>query len=368
MAAQGRDIKLSSERIAGYRNFATKLWNAARFAEMNGCARDPEFDPYKAREDVNLWIIKKLASAASEVTAAIETYKFNDAAGALYRFTWNVYCDWYLEFIKPVLTGPDSAAKKETRAAVVWLLDELLKLLHPFMPFITEELWQVMAGDRPTIQKRENLLALSGWPSPNELNMLIGFTAPDYDVVIGAVTEVRAIRTELNIALRNVTSVELQNFDIEHTDVLKSALPGIARLIGANTKLTNGTLVVAEAKPPLRTSDDLYVEAEEVPWSSNQVPLAGGSVPDVVVRSPIKEGMVAIHVRAFDTERERARLQKAMAQADADIARVEQKLRNADFLKRAPEEVVEGEREKREEAQARREKLAEALERLKGAA
>jgi len=368
MAAQGRDIKLSAERIAGYRNFATKLWNAARFAELNGCARDPEFDPQRAREGVNLWIIKKLATVAKEVTSAIETYKFNDAAGALYRFVWNVYCDWYLEFIKPVLTGSDSIPKKETRAAVVWLLDEILKLLHPFMPFITEELWQVMASDRPIVQKRENLLALSRWPSLNELDALIGLQAPDYDVVIGAVSEARAIRTELNIALRNVTSVELQNFDDEHTDVLKSALPGIARLVGASTKLTKGTLVLSEANPPLRTTDDAYVEREEVPWSPNEAPLAGGPVPDVIVSSPIKEGMLAIRVRAFDTERERLRLQKAMTQADADIARVDQKLGNADFLKRAPEEIVEGEREKRDEAQARRVKLAEALERLKGAA
>ena len=145
MAAQGRDIKLSAERVAGYRNFATKLWNAARFAEINGCAHDPDFDPHHAKETLNRWIAHEAANAGREVTAALEAYKFNDAAGAMYRFVWNTYCDWYLELIKPVLTGPDGAAKTETRAAAAWALDEILKLLHPFMPFITEELWHVTA-------------------------------------------------------------------------------------------------------------------------------------------------------------------------------------------------------------------------------
>jgi valyl-tRNA synthetase len=145
MAAQGRDIKLAASRVEGYRNFATKLWNAARFAEMNGCVRDPEFTPRGAKETLSRWIAHETARAAREVTAALEAYKFNEAAGALYRFIWNVFCDWYLELSKPVLTGPDGAAKAETRAMTAWVLDEILKLLHPFMPFITEELWAVTA-------------------------------------------------------------------------------------------------------------------------------------------------------------------------------------------------------------------------------
>ncbi len=135
-----------AQRVEGYRNFATKLWNAARFAEINGCARNPDFDPRRAKETLNRWIVHEAAKAGREVTAAIETYKFNDAATAIYRFVWNVYCDWYLELIKPILTGPDGATKDETRAAAAWALDEILKLLHPFMPFVTEELW----GLRPS--------------------------------------------------------------------------------------------------------------------------------------------------------------------------------------------------------------------------
>ncbi|MGY3459043.1 valyl-tRNA synthetase [Bradyrhizobium sp. LM3.4] len=139
MAAQGRDIKLATSRVEGYRNFATKLWNASRFAEMNHCAVPEGFEPAKVKETLNRWIAHESAHTTREVTEAIEAYRFNDAAGSIYRFVWNVYCDWYVELAKPVLLGPDSPAKAETRAMVAWARDEILKLLHPFMPFITEE-------------------------------------------------------------------------------------------------------------------------------------------------------------------------------------------------------------------------------------
>ncbi len=161
MAAQGRDIKLSTQRVEGYRNFATKLWNAARFAEMNECVRRRDFDPSKVKETVNRWIAGETERAARAVTENIEAYKFNEAAAAVYEFVWGVFCDWYLELIKPILSGDDEAAMVETRATVAWTLDQILKLLHPFMPYITEELWAhaVEHGE-----KRENLLALSQWP------------------------------------------------------------------------------------------------------------------------------------------------------------------------------------------------------------
>ncbi len=161
MAAQGRDIKLSTQRVEGYRNFATKLWNAARFAEMNECVRQRDFDPNSVKETLNRWIVGETERAARAVTEGIEAYKFNEAAGAIYEFVWGVFCDWYLELIKPVLTGGDEAAKAETRATVAWVLDQILKLLHPFMPFITEELWAHMVEHGVA---RENLLALSEWP------------------------------------------------------------------------------------------------------------------------------------------------------------------------------------------------------------
>ncbi len=219
MAAQGRDIKLSTQRVEGYRNFATKLWNASRFAEMNGCALVPGFDPSQAKETLNRWIAHETAQATREVTEAIEAYRFNDAAGTIYRFVWNVYCDWYLELAKPVLTGPDSAAKSETQASVAWARDEILKLLHPFMPFITEELWATTA-------QRNAMLALADWPlaadativdpvvqaamagDPLAIPVLLPpvvetFSDPAAEAEIGwlidLVTAIRSVRSEMNI-------------------------------------------------------------------------------------------------------------------------------------------------------------------------
>ncbi|NBQ40023.1 MAG: valine--tRNA ligase, partial [Alphaproteobacteria bacterium] len=194
MAAQGRDIKLSTQRIEGYRNFATKIWNAARFAEMNGCARTHGFDPKLVKLQLNRWAIGELANATAEVTAAIEAFRFNDAANAAYRFTWNVFCDWYLELAKPLFMGEDEAAKAETRASVAFVFDGILKILHPFMPYLTEELWAVKGQEGP---QREALLCLSEWPS------LHGLSAPDAEAEIGwlvdLVTEIRSARNEINV-------------------------------------------------------------------------------------------------------------------------------------------------------------------------
>ncbi len=195
MSAQGRDIRLSNQRVEAERNFATKLWNAARFAEMNGCAPVRDFDPRTAKETLNRWIAHETARAAREVTAALEGYKFNEAATTVRAFVWNVYCDWYLELSKPVLLGADGAAKDETRAMVGWVRDEICKLLHPFMPFITEELWQVTAEGGPA---RDSLLVLAAWPQYE------GLDNPQAEAEIGwvidLVTAIRSVRSEMNIA------------------------------------------------------------------------------------------------------------------------------------------------------------------------
>jgi len=324
MAAQGRDIKLSAQRVEGYRNFATKLWNAARFAEINDCATVESFDPREAKETLNRWIAHETAKTAAEVAEAIQAYKFNDAAGAIYRFVWNVYCDWYLELVKPLLAGPDGTAKDETRVMVSWARDEILKLLHPFMPFITEELWTQTVSP-----KRESLLALTEWPS------LEGIGDPKAEAEIGWVIDliaaIRSVRAEMNI---NVP------------------LPLIM----------------------VRVGDHVWERAQR--WSEFIMRMA--RISDVTRTPMYPPGAVQLVVRGevvalplagvIDIAAERTRLAKEMAKSDADIARVDHKLNNADFLKRAPEEVVEGEREKREEALARKAKIAEALERLKASA
>ena len=194
LAAQGRDPKLGVKTAESNRNFATKLWNAARFAEMNECVRVKTFDPASVKQPINRWIAGETQRAAAAVTAGIEAYKFNEAAGAIYEFTWGQFCDWYLELIKPVLAGDDEPAKAETRAMVAWTLDQILKLLHPFMPFITEELWAHMVEHG---EKRESLLCLSQWPN---LHGLVdeGIEA-EIGWVVRLISEVRSVRTEMKV-------------------------------------------------------------------------------------------------------------------------------------------------------------------------
>jgi valyl-tRNA synthetase len=351
MAAQGRDIKLASSRVEGYRNFATKLWNASRFAEMNSCALPTEFDPTGAKQTLNRWIAHETVRAVREVTEAIEAYRFNDAAGHAYRFVWNVYCDWYLELAKPVLLGDESAAKAETRAMVAWARDEILKLLHPFMPFITEELWSVTAP-------REGLLTLEPWsrkaelsvevfaspvltdpmvppvilPAPHEVEFSDPAAEAEIGWVVDLVTAIRSIRAEMNITPATLTPLVLVGASAETraraerwSDVMKR----LARL---------GEISFADSAP--QGAVQLLVRGE-------------------VAALPLK-GVI-------DLAAEKARLDKELAKAEADIKRVDAKLSNEKFVANAPEEIVEEEKEKRDAAVARKEKILEALERLKNA-
>ena len=350
MAAQGRDIKLSTQRVEGYRNFATKLWNACRFAEMNHCALPDGFDPTQAKETLNRWIAHETMSAAREVTQAIESYRFNDAAGAIYRFVWNVFCDWYLELAKPVMLGADGPAKDETRAMVAWTRDEILKLLHPFMPFLTEELWSVTA-------KREQLLTLTAWPLRPQTTVVIPtsgvpgdisgvtlvvptetetFTDPDAEAEIGwvvdLVTAIRSARAEMNIPPATLMPLMLANASSQTKARAERWRDVIKRLA--------------------RLAEITFVDR----------------APDGAMQLLVRGEVAALPLKGvIDLSAEKARLQKELTRAEADIKRVDAKLANEKFVANAPEDVVEEEREKREEALARRTKIVEALDRLKAA-
>ncbi len=323
--APGHDIRLGPQDVENNRNFATKLWNAARFVEFNGAARVEGFDPKSAKETLNRWIAHESAKAAAEITRSIEAYAFGEAAGAAYRFVWNVYCDWYVELSKPLLTGPDGPAKNETRAMAAWALDEILRLLHPFMPFITEELWAVTAEQGP---KRSQLLALSSWP---KLDGLADERAEaEIGWVIELITAIRSIRAEMNIT---------------------AAIP----------------LVLASASAETAARAERWAEFIKRLARVSEISSAPAA-PQGSVQLVVRGEVAALPLKGvIDLAAERARLAKEMQKADADIARVDAKLGNANFVARAPEEVVEEEKEKREEAAGRKAKIAEALERLKGA-
>ena len=326
MAAQGRDIKLATQRIEGYRNFGTKLWNAARFAEMNGCVRQASFDPRQIKITLNSWIIGGTAKTIAEVTAAIEAYRFNDAANAAYRFVWNIFCDWYLELAKPLLQGADGPAKDETRAATAFVLEEIIKFLHPFMPFMTEELWAITATDE---LPRASLLALAQWPD------LEGCENPAAEAEIGfiveLVSEIRSVRAEMNV-------------------------PPAAQL----------PLVLVGASPETHARAKNWDETLKRLARLSEISFAP-EAPEKSVQMIVRETVAALPLHGIvDLEAEKSRLAKEIAKLTGDAGKIEAKLNNADFIARAPEEVVEENRERLAETLSRVEKLKAALALLSG--
>jgi valyl-tRNA synthetase len=354
-AAQGHDIKLSPHHVETNRNFATKLWNACRFAEMNGCTLPSDFDATKAKQTLNRWIAHETARAAREVTEAIAAYRFNDAAGAIYRFVWNVYCDWYLELAKPVLMDEEGAAKTETRAMMAWARDEILKLLHPFMPFITEELWAVTG-------KRDVLLTVTPWP----VHARIDETMAEDEIgwLIDIVSAVRSVRAELSITSEKFP-VFIQAGSEQTFERVKRWREPLLRL----ARLADISAVHGQERSWWSNILRYFYYAWWRPndhwrWRTVKIPELRGAV-QIIVRG---ETVFLPLAGVVDFSAEKARLDKELAKADADIKRVDAKLGNEKFVANAKEEIVEEEKEKREAALARKEKILEALERLKKAA
>ncbi|MET0294939.1 MAG: valine--tRNA ligase [Phenylobacterium sp.] len=327
MSGHQRDIKLSRERIEGYRNFGTKLWNATRFCQMNGCVRVEGFDPAGAKVALNRWIVGETARTARGVTAALEEAAFDDAAATLYRFIWNVFCDWYVELAKPLLNGEDAAAKAETRATAAWALDVILKLLHPVMPFITEELW-AQTGAEGAARAEQGFLMTARWPDLPE-RLIDAAAHAEIELIIAAVSEGRSVRSELNVP----PSARPPLLIVEGADDKRQVLQANAAVIGQT----------------LRVSGVQIVDA-----------LPEGAIPYVV-----EGATLALPVAEFiDLAAERSRLAKEIAAHAQDIERTAKKLGNPDFVARAPEEVVEENRERLADAEATKAKLEGALKRL----
>jgi valyl-tRNA synthetase len=325
MAAQGRDIKLSTSRVEGYRNFATKLWNASRFAELNGCLRRTDFDPGSVREPLNRWILGETAKAVGETVLAIESFRFNDSANAVYRFVWNIFCDWHLELAKPVLQGgEDGPARAEAQATIAYVLDQIFALLHPFMPFLTEELWAIKGEQGPP---RAQLLALGPWPRADYR----GDAKAEGEIgwVIDLVSEIRSVRSEMGVP----AGAQLPLTLIEPDPWIVAAVGNWGETI---QRLARVTEISFAASAPAGSAQMI------VRGSLVAIPLAG----------------------IVDIAAERARLAKEIAKERKDVAAIDAKLANADFVARAPEEVVEQNRDRREAALARIAKMEAALARF----
>ncbi|MGI9363647.1 MAG: valine--tRNA ligase [Rhizobiaceae bacterium] len=321
MAVQGRDVKLDPARVGGYRNFGTKLWNATRFAEMNEVAHVEGFDPTQAKLTLNRWILTELSATVNEVTENLEKYRFNDASGAVYRFVWNTFCDWYLELLKPVFNGEDAATKAEAQAVAAYVLDQIYKLLHPFMPFMTEELWAATSSSRQT------LVCHAEWP---QANVNDEDAADEINWLVTVVSEIRSVRAEMNIKPGLKLPVEIVGANEQTRERLKlheAALKRLARI---------ETINIADA-PPEGAAQLVVGEA--------------------VVCLPLK-GVV-------DFTAEITRLEKEMAGLDKDIKQLSGKLSNEKFVANAPAAIIEENRNRLSDSEAKREKVLEALERVK---
>ena len=323
MAAQGRDVKLDPARIAGYRNFGTKLWNATRFAGMNGVANDPKFVPETCSVTINRWILTELSRTIRDVTEAIEAYRFNEAASSLYRFVWNQFCDWYLELLKPVFSGEDAVAKAESQACVAYVLDEAYKLLHPFMPFMTEELWAQTAGEG---KERETLLCHAEWPAASYAD---DNAAAEINWLIDLVSGIRSVRSEMNVPPASVGPMVVVEASMATRERLDRHAPAIRRLARV---------------------DDITL-SREAPKGSAQLVLG-----EATICLPLGN--------LIDLSAETSRLEKAIAKVNQERERILGKLSNEKFVANARPDVVEAERERLAELDSQRASLGVALSRL----
>jgi valyl-tRNA synthetase len=322
MSTPGRDIRLAPSRIAGNRNFATKLWNAARYCQMNECTWQADFDPAAVKHTVNKWIIHSLHEARENITNYLDDYRFDMASSVIYTFIWSHFCDWYLEFTKPILNGSGEAAKAETRATTAWGLERMLRLFYHFMSFLTDGLWQRLVN-------KDKLLMLQNWPEDAPLK---DFQAKEeMEWVIKIVSKVRTIRAELNVPAMAQVQLQLKDAAAATKTRLEQHRPLIVRL----ARLANITHVTTVAKGA-----------------------AQAIVEETTLILPLAD--------VIDLEQERIRLGKESEKWIAEIRKIESKLGNKDFVDRAPPEIVEEHRERKAEAEAMLAKLQAAQKSLAG--
>jgi valyl-tRNA synthetase len=319
-AGQGRDMRIGPSRVEANRNFTTKLWNAARFCEMNRCETRDDFDPARVAMTVNKWIVAETAFAARNVTQGIEQLRFNEAAQAAYQFVWSRFCDWYLELIKPVLAGGSDAERAETRATAAWARDQILKILHPFIPFVTEELWRVTA-------ERSSMLVVAQWPA---IEIPANAEArAEIEWLIELVSGIRSVRTEMNVPAAAKIDLVLSGANAQSRGRLSrhcEAIMTLARLSSAG-------------------------DSDVIPAGSAQF-----VVGEATAALPL--------ANIIDIAKERDRLEKDIQRAETEITKLDAKLNNADFIARAPEEIIDEQKQRRADAEALAFRLREAVRRL----
>lgn len=321
METQGRDINLSDSRIQGYRNFATKLWNAARFCEMNECYSVKDFEVKSVKLEISKWIMAKAKEASAEVTENLNNFRFSDAANAVYQFVWGTFCDWYIELIKPIFYGENAAEIKEIRAVTAWTLDRILIMLHPFMPFITEELWDNLTA-------RSGKLIHAAWPADENVNAA---DKNEIDRAIDIISAIRSLRSSMN-------------------------LPAGAKLHAYVKDAVAETLTAVERQKALICK---LARLEELEALENR------EVTKDMVQTVSREAAILIPLKGVvDFEAERARLQKELETLNKNLEGYSRKLSNESFVAKAPAAVVAEEKRRQTEALENKAKVEEALARI----
>ncbi len=320
METQGRDINMSENRIAGYRNFATKLWNASRFGEMNSCAPVKGFDETSVSHPVNKWIVAKAKEATRAVTANLNNYRFSDAANDVYQFIWGGFCDWYIEMIKPILYGEDENAKAETRATFGWVLDRILVILHPFMPFITTELWNNTA-------ERSTKLIHAAWPQNENIDTK---ALNDIDWTIDLISAIRSLRAEMNLPAGAKLTVYMKGAEEKSQQHLRD----FATIICSLARL-------------------------------EKIEAYNGEITPDMAQAVFKEAVILLPLKGIvDFSAEKERLRKELEALEKNLEGYARKLGNPSFVERAPAAVVEEEKRRQAEALDKKAKTEEALARI----
>jgi valyl-tRNA synthetase len=321
-ASSAGRLRLATSRVEGSRNFATKFWNATRFAEMNGAALPKDFHPASAKLTINKWVLGELARANGSIDKALSEFRLNDAATALYEFIWGIVCDWYVELSKPVLQGADGPEKEEARAVTAFVLRETAKLLHPVMPFITEEIW-----DKTGYRAEHGPLIDQPWPTAPSVD-----PAADDEIgwLVKLISDIRSARAELNVppgARLNLLVVGSSDATTSRLATHSAAIERLARIEGIDSS------------------------AQAAPKASLQI-----VVGEATYAMPVGD--------VIDLATESTRLKKEIQKLGDEVSKIDAKLGNANFVSRAPEEVVEEQRERRTQAGQTRDRLAAALVRL----
>ncbi|MDB5084005.1 MAG: valine--tRNA ligase, partial [Bacilli bacterium] len=324
----GNDLRFYMDKVENARNFANKIWNAARFVVMNLNADNEQLSlPQLSQLRVaDRWILTRLSQTAGEVNRRLDSYDFGGAGTALYEFIWNEYCDWYIEFSKPYLYGDDESAKQQTTAVLVHVLDALLRLLHPFMPFITEELWQHLPGT-----DAGDTIMRSAYPVQDEA-FEDQSSVSKMQVLIDTVREVRAIRVEAGAPPSRKVQILIKPQSEEYAAVFAEGEPYLTRLL-------NPEFIVSKLnqEPPAKAMTSVIAGAEIF------VPLEG----------------------LLDVEAEIKRLEKELERLDSEVQRVEHKLANKGFTAKAPQEVIDAERVKGEDYKHKRESIQRRITELR---